>query len=196
MADWQAIKTEYITTDTSYRKLSEKYGVSRNRVADRGKDEGWPELRVQFQDKTVSKSIQKISEKKARNAARVEDLADKLLLKLERAIEEIDQTMVTNKTKTREIQYGDLSAPGKPTREVIHEEEQLLAVTGVIDRVGLRQLTAALKDLKEVKGILSDLEKQEKQARIDQLRRQAEKNDAGNNDGLTVILEGVDEYAG
>ena len=27
MADWQAIKTEYITTDTSYRKLAQKYGV-------------------------------------------------------------------------------------------------------------------------------------------------------------------------
>ena len=27
MADWQAIKTEYITTDTSYRKLSQKYDI-------------------------------------------------------------------------------------------------------------------------------------------------------------------------
>ena len=28
MADWQAIKAEYITTDTSYRKLAKKYDVT------------------------------------------------------------------------------------------------------------------------------------------------------------------------
>jgi hypothetical protein len=27
MANWNEIKTEYITTDTSYRELSQKYGV-------------------------------------------------------------------------------------------------------------------------------------------------------------------------
>jgi hypothetical protein len=26
--DWASIKTEYITTDTSYRKLAQKYGVN------------------------------------------------------------------------------------------------------------------------------------------------------------------------
>ena len=38
MADWQAIKTEYITTDTSYRKLAEKYGVSRVQIGTVGKE--------------------------------------------------------------------------------------------------------------------------------------------------------------
>ena len=194
MEDWLKIKTEYITTDISYRKLAEKYSISKNRIADRGRDEGWPEMRVQFRDKTVTKSLEKISEKKAKKAARVEDLADKLLIKLEQAIEEIDQTMVTHKTKTKDIQYGDLSAPGKPTKEVIHEEEQLLAVTGVVDRIGLRQLTAALRDLKEVKGILSDMERREREARIEVLRRQAEKGDTSDS-SVTVQLEGVEEYA-
>ena len=194
MEDWLKIKTEYITTDISYRKLAEKYSISKNRIADRGRDEGWPEMRVQFRDKTVTKSLEKISEKKAKKAARVEDLADKLLIKLEQAIEEIDQTMVTHKTKTKDIQYGDLSAPGKPTKEVIHEEEQLLAVTGVVDRIGLRQLTAALRDLKEVKGILSDMERREREARIEVLRRQAEKGDTSDS-SVIVQLEGVEEYA-
>ena len=35
MADWQAIKTEYITTDTSYRKLAQKHGVSYQAICHR-----------------------------------------------------------------------------------------------------------------------------------------------------------------
>ena len=41
MADWNAIKTEYITTDTSYRKLGEKYEINYKVIADRGKAEKW-----------------------------------------------------------------------------------------------------------------------------------------------------------
>ena len=55
MADWQAIKTEYITTDTSYRKLAQKYGVHYNAVANRAKQEGWISQRNQFCDRTVTK---------------------------------------------------------------------------------------------------------------------------------------------
>ena len=36
MADWQAIKTEYITTDTSYRKLAQKYGISHVQIGNVG----------------------------------------------------------------------------------------------------------------------------------------------------------------
>ena len=32
--DWLKIKTEYITTDISYRKLAEKYGVSNTVITD------------------------------------------------------------------------------------------------------------------------------------------------------------------
>ena len=47
MADWQKIKTEYITTDTSYRELSQKYGVHYTNIAKRAKKEDWQQLRQQ-----------------------------------------------------------------------------------------------------------------------------------------------------
>lgn len=187
MEDWLKIKTEYITTDTSYRKLAEKYGIPKNRIAEIGKKEKWTELRVQFRDKTVTKTVEKIVEKKARQAARVGDLADKLMVKLEQAIEELDQTVVTHKTKTRDVQYGDLTAKGKPTHEVIKEEEQLLAVNTVIDRGGLRLLSAALKDLKFIKDEISDLERREREARIDALRRSSMTAE-GDDDDTGIIL--------
>lgn len=194
MEDWLKIKTEYITTDTSYRKLAEKYGIPKNQIAEAGKKEKWPELRVQFRDKTVTKTVEKIVEKKARQAAKVGDLADKLMIKLEQAIEELDQTMVTHKTKTRDVQYGDPTAKGKPTREVIQEEEKLIAVDCVVDRGGLRLLTAALKDLKFIKDEISDLERREREARIEALRRQNEKDE--DDDGVieVVFAAGPDEW--
>lgn len=156
MADWQAIKTEYITTDTSYRKLAEKYGIHYKVISDRGKDEKWVELRSQYRDKTLTKTLSKISDHEADRAARIYSVADKLLRKIEAMVD---------------------------SDEVISEK-------------GIRSLTAAVKDLKEIQGVRSDIDRQEQEARIANLRRQTEKNDAGNNDGLTVILEGVDEYAG
>ena len=185
--DWLKIKTEYITTDISYRKLAEKYGMRYATVQKHGYDENWQELRNQYRITAVSKSAEKIAEKKARQAAKVGDLADKLLIKLEQAIEELDQTMVTHKTKTREIKYEDASAPGKPTRETIREEEELLAVETVIDRGGLRLLTAALKELQAIKGEITDLERREKEARIDALRRSSMTSE-GDDDDTGVIL--------
>lgn len=190
--DWLKIKTEYITTDISYRGLAEKYGIPKNRIAETGKKENWTELRVQFRDKTLTKTVEKTAEelakKQAKQAAKVGDLADKLLIKLEQAIEELDQAMVTHKTKTREIKYEDASAPGKPTRETIREEEELLAVASVIDRNGLRMLTAALKDLKFIKDEISDLERREREARIEALRRSNLLGDEDDDETGVVLL--------
>lgn len=190
MEDWLKIKTEYITTDTSYRKLAEKYGVPKNRIAEIGKKEGWSELRGQFRDKTVTKIMEKTSENKAKQAAKVGDLAGRLLIKLEKAIEEIDQTIVTHKVKTRDIEYGDLTARGKPTHEVICEEEKVLAMGSLVDRTGLYQLAATLQRLQIVTGEVTDLERREREARIANLRKQA---DPEQKETATLIVEGLPE---
>ena len=126
MADWQAIKTEYITTDTSYRKLAQKYGVSYQAICHRSKEEGWIAQREQHMNKTVTKAIDKISSKKADKMARIDDLADKLLEKLEQAITELDLQLYKHTDKTKVIEYNNDLRPDKPTKETIHEEEKLL----------------------------------------------------------------------
>lgn len=83
MADWSAIKTEYITTDTSYRKLAQKYGVSTTQICNVGRDEKWVEQREQFLNKTTAKTLEKISQQEANRAAKIHSVADKLLLKIE-----------------------------------------------------------------------------------------------------------------
>ena len=61
MADWQKIKTEYITTDPSYRKLAQKYGIDSAVIGRRAKSEEWVKLRQQYIDKTQTKTLNAIS---------------------------------------------------------------------------------------------------------------------------------------
>ena len=149
MADWQAIKTEYITTDTSYRKLAEKYGIHYKVISERGKDEKWVELRSQHKDRTLTKTLDKISQQEANRAAKIHSVADKLLLKIEAIVES-----------------GEL-----------------------LDTKGIRALTAAVKDLKEIQSVRTELDKQEQEARIANLRKQADKED-DNKEPIQVIIGG------
>ena len=175
MEDWLKIKTEYITTDTSYRKLAEKYGVHYNAIASRSKQGEWIEKRKQFRINTVTKTVEKISDKTARQAAKVGDLADKSLIKLEQAIDELDLKVTTHKIKTER-------GTTETTTEFKVAEEG-----GTVDRAGLRQLTAALKELQTIKGEITDLERREREARIDALRRSSMTAD-GDDDDTGIIL--------
>ena len=187
MADWQTIKTEYITTDTSYRKLAQKHGVGYSVIGERARIEGWVEQREQFRNKTITKAVEKMSRKKADKMARIDDLADKLLEKLEQAITELDLQLYKHTDKTKVIEYNNDRRPDKPTKETIHEEEKLLEAKSIVDRQGLRQVASALKDIKEVKMLRSELDRQEQEARIAALRQKSMTGD-GDDDDTGVIL--------
>ena len=118
---------------------------------------------------------------------RIDKAADRLLSKLERAIDELDMVIATKKTKTKDIEYNNGERPDKPTREVIVEEETVETVSVMVDRAGLRMITAALKDLKEVKMIRSELDQQEQEARIANLRRQAESEEKDSDTKLEIV---------
>ena len=87
MADWQAIKTEYITTYTSYRKLAQKYGINVTTIAKTAGAEKWVEERKQYATKTQAKTLEKISQQEANRASKIHSVADKLLLKIEAMVD-------------------------------------------------------------------------------------------------------------
>ena len=186
--DWVKLKTEYITSEkASYRKLAEKYGVHYQSICARSKAEGWIQLREQYHNRALTKAVKQVENKRVRQAAKVSDLADKLLIKVEQAIDELDRTMVTHKTKIKEVKYGDHNAKGKPTKEVIREEEELISVETIIDRAGLRMISAALKDLQTIKGEITELERREREARIEALRKAA-MTDSDDDDTGVILM--------
>jgi hypothetical protein len=66
----------------------------------------------------------------------------------------------------------------------------------VLDTQSMKQLTSALKDLKDIKGIKSEADMREQEARIAKLRADAEKDDANTNKEIKITFDGdVDEYS-
>ena len=83
MADWNKIKTEYLTTDTSYRKLAEKYSVNATTIAKKASKEDWQSQRQQQANETLSKMLAADTKQKVDRVARLMTVADKLLEKVE-----------------------------------------------------------------------------------------------------------------
>lgn len=192
MADWNAIRQEYITDESSsYRKLAEKYGVGMTALYNHAKSEDWVGQRKRLKDKTITKSLEKISDKRADKMSRVMDITDKLLDKLERAVDELDIHLVTKAIKVKEIEYNNDLRPDKPTKETITETEEILETRMIVDRAGLKAIASSLRDIKEIQMLKSELDKQEQEARIANLRRQADKDDVDN--APTLVVEGLPE---
>ena len=155
MADWQKIKTEYITTDTSYRKLAQKHGVHYNAIANRAKQEDWISQRNQFCDRTVTKTVTAISDKQVDRATRLNTVADKLLDKVE--------------------EYFETDLP--------------------ITAAALKNLSDALRNIKETQMIRTEEDVEEQKARIAKLRKEAEREERSDNTIVIQFAEGSEEYA-
>lgn len=154
MADWKAIEAEYITTETSYRKLAQKYGLNQATIAQRAKAEDWVGKRKQQASTTQAEIISAVEGEKVNRAVKMQQVADKLLLKV----------------------------------------EELAEGPGGISAAGLKNLSETLRNLKDVQMIRSELDVQEQEARIANLRRQADREDK--DTAIAVILDGeAKDYA-
>ena len=112
MADWNKIKTEYITTDTSYRELSQKYGVHYTNIAKKAKKEDWQQLRQQQTNTTQTKMIEAVERRKVDRATKLLDVSDLLLQKVRERVEALDAIEMG----TQEFRH--LSATIKDLKEI------------------------------------------------------------------------------
>ena len=195
MADWQKIKTEYITTNISYRALEQKYGINYKVIADKGKKEGWSQLRSQHRDKTLTKALEADSKKTVDRLSRIQTAADRLLDKIEQAITELNIQLAKETHKEKVVEYNNPDRPYKPTKEIVHETEKILEFASIVDRQGLKQIAAALKDIEEVQMLKSELDQREQEARIAKMRKEAEKEEHNDNTIVIQFAEGSEEYA-
>ena len=152
--DWIKVKTEYVTTGISQRKLAEKYGISFNTLKDRANREKWNDekniARNKITTDTQRKTIDVIVDKEVDRITRILELTDRLSDKVEQAIDELDKYLLKDKVKVKEVEYKDEMALGKPTKEIITEKEHIKVMKGNIDRLGLQQVANALKAIKDI----------------------------------------------
>jgi hypothetical protein len=190
--DWESVKAEYIAGGTSYRKLAEKYDVSFGVLRSVAQREEWVKLRTQTEHKANTEIVRSVGKKKAKKTVdklkRVSDLTDKLLDKIEQAIEELDIQLYKHVVKEKVIEYNNELRPDKPTKETIHEDEKVIEVKTIVDRSGLKAIASSLRDIKEIQMLKSELDEQEQEARIEKLRREAMR-DADNTSDIEVVFD-------
>ena len=153
-ADWKRIETEYITTDTSYRKLAQKYGLNQATIAKKAKDEDWVGKRKQQASTAQAKILEKDIDRKVDRATRLKTVADKLLDKVEALVSDDDYLSAT----------------------------------------AIKNLSDALKNIKEAQMIRTQEDIAEQKARIAKLQNEAHKVDGEKS--ITITLEGsLSDYA-
>ena len=153
-ADWAKIEAEYITTDTSYRKLADKYNVDQATIARKAKKEDWVSKRQQHISTTQAKVLAADVQQKVDRASRLKNVADKLLDRVE---------------------------------DIVEYDQHLTASA-------IKNLSDALKNIKEAQMIRSAEDIEEQQARIAKLKKEVQDDDKSKT--ITVTLEGdLSRYA-
>lgn len=144
-ADWKKIKTEYITTDISQRKLAQKYGVGPSRIAARSKAERWVEQREQYRSKTIAKTLEKSSTIEANRLSRLMDTTTKAIDVAVKAFE--DESQFNRYLVDRKEAYASplIDEDGETAiSERSWTEEKIFSK---VDTKALKDLTSVLKDL-------------------------------------------------
>lgn len=145
MADWQSIKSEYITASQkpSYRELAKKYGLNKDTIWKKAKDEDWDEQRRQHIDATQTKILMSDIEQKVSSAEKLNEATEMLL------------GNVVSLMKSRE-------PDGLDTQEMKH-------ISGVLKDVKEILMIKSKKDLDEQDARIAKLrreaEKEENQSR-------------------------------
>ena len=80
--------------------------------------------------------------------------------------------------------------------KLLEQIEDLLTTSPITSTQSLKNITSALKDLKEIKGYKSDADMREQEARIAKLRKEAEKEDDNVNEIEIVFNAGPEEWNG
>lgn len=186
--DWNSIKSEYITTDISYRKLAEKRGVSWRTLAERARREGWPAERSRYCNTVVVKTVQKTATKQssanARKLDRLQQAADSMSEVIAGIFgdgEQFNRYIITEglgdgATKVEERQYKK------------------------IDTRAIKDLTGAIKNLAQAMRNIYDIPTVHEQSamdlaverlRLDQMKAAAITNDVDTETGGVVEIAPV-----
>ena len=88
--DWNVIKAEYIAGGTSYRTLAKKHKVSVTTLTRTAIKEKWVELRQQAESKAEAELVKKVSSSKSKTNIKINEVADKLIAKMNATIESLD----------------------------------------------------------------------------------------------------------
>ena len=177
---WIEIEHEYVTDirkkPCTLEELAAKHNIAIGTVEKYSMQHEWSEKRKEYKKSIQQKALEKSADKDADRIVRLLEIADMATNKAERAIKELEQYVVRDKKRTRTVEYKDDKAIGKPTKEVIDDTEHVRMEMGPVDRMGLSQVTSALKNIKELYALPVDMESKKYQAEYERKRAEVKDN--------------------
>lgn len=149
--DWKNIQNQYVNGGESLAQLANRLSIPLGQLKKKSAQEKWGEKRrtTQSGDQPPAGGVSPED-----SIARMTVM---LLEKLMQAAQELDQYTTVSKTRRKETDYNE---KGKTVGETVTETEVRESYRDTIDRGGLKQLTAALKDLKDIQLSLTGEEEE------------------------------------
>ena len=114
--EWNDIKTEYITTGISYKKLAEKHGIPFTTLSQRGTKEHWKELRRKHRENIVMKSVKKAEDR----AVDYKSVLYELAYKVARQLAELTDDKSVEQLARAGIKPRDITGAIKDLEDALH----------------------------------------------------------------------------
>ena len=157
MLNWEEIKLEYITTDTSLSKLAKKHGCTKAQIGKVCAKEKWVEQRQQFVADVLSETL----------AHEVEVQSERLLKLMEATTRAIDVAMEALDVDRQFYRYVVTEGDGEGMSTVKEKQFQKLDTKALKDFVGiLKDLTALSRDFDNVPTPAQEEQKRVNDARL------------------------------
>lgn len=111
----------------------------------------------------------------------------------ERTEDKVVTKMIASEAKKQISRYEKiLSVTDKLIAKIEESINQLDADGVTLDKQGIRAIAGAIKDIKEIQGIKSELDRKEQEARIRKLQKESEDDSTADNK-ITIEIKGGDE---
>ena len=144
--DWNLIMTDYITnSDSSLRKIAEKYGIRFPTVQSKAKADSWFATKQEYQKKVQTKALSKVCTKKANELAGLVDASDYIEKTILKAFKDPDYF-------NKHIINDNLS------------EQQ--ATLDILNTKAMKDMMRVIKDVEDVKRSILDIKRSDAAERL------------------------------
>lgn len=124
---WDDLKSEYATTEISYRKMAEKYNMSASTITKMAATHKWSEARKSYRSKLVAKTVEKAVEEKSDKLALIARSADKMGEVIQKVMDDEDQFFRRLNENTQE-EYRTKKVDSRAIRDMTAAIKELTAV--------------------------------------------------------------------
>lgn len=184
--DWDALKTEYVTTEISLSKLAEKYGTTKSSLAKKSTAEKWVDERKRYRNAVVTKTLQKSQERDVKRLCKLMDATEKLIDISLRAISDEQQYQ----------RYIVTEGMGEGYSEASEKVFQKVDTKALKDTVSvLKDLTSMVRDFYDIP---TAAQREQRDINLARLKLDEQKASAGETNGsITIVVskdsEGLDQ---